>query len=54
MKRIALTLALLPAPALAHDGLHHHPHGIEGGWVLLAACLGAGTCRALARARRRK
>jgi len=43
--RIALPLALLATPALAHDGVHAHPHGIEG-WVvglallaIAAACL---------------
>lgn len=26
----------LAAPALADPGLHHHPHGAEGVWLLLA------------------
>ena len=36
----ALTLGLVfaAAPALAHEGLHHHPHGIEYGWIIAAAC----------------
>jgi hypothetical protein len=38
-----LTLLVLPlfaTPALAHEGLHHHPHGVEFGWVT-AALLGS-------------
>lgn len=30
-------LALMAAPALAHDGLHFHPHGIQFGWLAAAA-----------------
>lgn len=30
-------LILLAAPALAHDGFHPHPHGIEYGWIVAAA-----------------
>ena len=37
MFRILLpALLLLSTPVLAHTGLHHHPHGIELGWVLAA------------------
>lgn len=35
-----LILTLLATPALAHEGLHHHPHGIEVGW-LAAALVGS-------------
>lgn len=37
MKKVAFAVAtmLSAGPALAHTGLHHHPHGIEGAWVLL-------------------
>ena len=28
-----LPLTLLATPALAHDGAHLHPHGVEG-WVI--------------------
>lgn len=39
MSRIlSASLLLLSAPAYAHDGLHHHPHGIEYGWIVAAAC----------------
>ncbi|MFN4129545.1 MAG: hypothetical protein ACK4GC_06990 [Paracoccaceae bacterium] len=35
-------LLMLATPALAHEGLHHyphgHPHGIEYGWIVAAAC----------------
>jgi hypothetical protein len=37
MTRILAPLFVIAAsPALAHDGLHHHPHGIEFGWVMAA------------------
>ena len=37
MSRLTLlVLPLLATPALAHEGLHHHPHGIELGWVSAA------------------
>ncbi|MEY4982897.1 MAG: hypothetical protein RIR62_1163 [Pseudomonadota bacterium] len=29
-------LILSATPALAHDGLHFHPHGIEFGWLVAA------------------
>lgn len=37
MQKITLGLAtlLFALPALADTGLHHHPHGVEGVWVLL-------------------
>ena len=41
MSRILPALAVLPAPALAHEGLHHHPHGAEGVWLALTAALAA-------------
>jgi hypothetical protein len=37
-----MTRALFPAliltasPALAHEGLHFHPHGIQFGWLIAA------------------
>ncbi len=37
MFRILLPAALiLTSPALAHEGVHHHPHGIELGWIVAA------------------
>ncbi|MFZ9950444.1 MAG: hypothetical protein ACO3FX_12750 [Gemmobacter sp.] len=36
MPALAVALALLPLPALAHEVLHHHPHGKEGVWFGLA------------------
>ena len=51
-----LTLLVLPlfaTPALAHDGLHHHPHGIEFGW-LSAAVIGSGVGGGLVYALRRR
>lgn len=29
-------LVLMATPALAHDGFHPHPHGIEYGWIVAA------------------
>lgn len=38
MSRILLiSMTLLPVAALAHEGGHHHPHGIEFGWIIAAA-----------------
>ena len=37
MFRILLPALLIGTPALAHDGLHHHPHGIEHGWIVAGA-----------------
>jgi len=45
MTRILFPALLLSAaPALAHDGLHFHPHGIEHGWMgaALAAVIAVG------------
>jgi hypothetical protein len=42
MNRIIVAAAAMcatAAPALAHDGAHLHPHGLEAGWALLAAAL---------------
>ncbi len=37
MFRITFPAALiLPLAALADEGLHHHPHGIEYGWIAAA------------------
>jgi len=41
MLRIALPiLPLLVTSTFAHEGLHHHPHGVEFGW-LTAALVGS-------------
>ncbi len=29
--------AFIPTEAFAHDGLHHHPHGIDYGWIIACA-----------------
>lgn len=29
-------MMLLSTPAMAHDGLHFHPHGIQFGWLIAA------------------
>jgi hypothetical protein len=56
MSRLTLlVLPLLATPAVAHEGLHHHPHGIEFGWLaaaLIGSVVGGGlVCSVL---RRRK
>ena len=36
--RYAFPLLILASPALAHDGIHAHPHGVEG-WIVGLALL---------------
>ena len=36
VRLLAPALTLFALPALAHDGFHPHPHGIEHGWVVAA------------------
>ena len=36
MSRMLFSFALLATPALADPGLHHHPHGVELGWIAAA------------------
>jgi hypothetical protein len=56
MSRISLAfLPFLATPALAHEGLHHHPHGIEFGWLgvaLLGSIVGGGAVYAVLRWRK--
>ena len=49
LRLAALAPAFCAAPTLvlAHPGLHHHPHGIEGVWGLALLALGAGVAAAL-------
>ncbi len=35
MRSLAFFL-FLTAPAFADEGLHHHPHGVEFGWLVAA------------------
>jgi hypothetical protein len=45
---------LIAGPALAHEGAHLHPHGIDGAWAFLAGTLLGGAAVAmLVRARRK-
>ncbi|MDZ4134922.1 MAG: hypothetical protein U1D06_04910 [Paracoccaceae bacterium] len=37
MRLSAIAIALFPTLAAADAGLHHHPHGIEYGWMIAAA-----------------
>jgi hypothetical protein len=53
MSRILFPALLVGTPVLADPGLHHHPHGIELGWVAVAVISG-GVGFALARLWRRK
>ena len=34
-RMLAAMAALAAGPALAHEGLHLHPHGIDAGWLVL-------------------
>ncbi len=47
----ALTFLMLPDAAIAHDGSHFHPHGIEYGWII-AAAIGVGAGYVLAQWRK--
>ena len=45
---------LIAGPALAHEGAHLHPHGIDGAWAFLAGTLLGGVAvAALIRTRRK-
>lgn len=37
MRIVILGLAFIPSQVFAHDGLHHHPHGIDYGWIIACA-----------------
>jgi len=56
MSRLTLlVLPLLATPALAQEELHHHPHGVEFGWVsaaLLGSIVGGGVVYAALRSRK--
>ncbi len=44
---------LIAAPALAHEGAHLHPHGIDAAWAFLAgSVLGAAAIAVLVRIRK--
>lgn len=36
MSRILFPAIFLATPVLADEGLHHHPHGVESGWIAVA------------------
>lgn len=42
MTRYLLPLLVSATPVLADEGLHHHPHGVESGWIaaVIAGVLG--------------
>jgi hypothetical protein len=52
MKRFAAMMTVLATPALAHDGVHLHPHGIDAVWLVLAALALGGGAAALLRIRK--
>lgn len=48
-----LLMSLVAAPAMAHPGLHHHPHGAESVWLgALLAILAAGVAAMALRGRK--
>lgn len=50
---LATALALAAVPAMAHDGAHMHPHGLESVWLYALVALVASAVTSLAvRARR--
>ena len=52
MKTALSVLLAIPTAALAHDGRHLHPHGIQYGWVIACAvCFIGGMAFARARGR---
>ncbi|MGI1661217.1 hypothetical protein ACRDNQ_03165 [Palleronia sp. KMU-117] len=54
MKALSILAPLFAAaPALAHEGAHLHPHGIDAAWLFLALPV-IGVAAALAVARMRK
>ena len=54
LKRLAtLAPVLFAAPALAHEGAHLHPHGIDAAWLFLALpVIGAAVALAVVRPRK--
>lgn len=49
-----LASTLIAGPALAHEGAHLHPHGIDSAWMFLAGTLLGGVAvAAYVRARRK-
>jgi hypothetical protein len=55
MRPVAILAPIvLAGPALAHEGAHLHPHGIDGAWLFLAGTLLGGIAvAAVVRARRK-
>lgn len=49
---LSAALALFPQALLADEGLHHHPHGIDYGWII-ACAIGVAGGLALAKVRRK-
>jgi hypothetical protein len=41
-RMLAPVLTTLALPALAHDGFHPHPHGIQYGWIITVVAAAAG------------
>ena len=42
VRMLAPVLTTFALPALAHDGLHPHPHGIQYGWIIAVLVAGVG------------
>jgi hypothetical protein len=54
LKPLAILAPLfVAAPALAHEGAHLHPHGIDAAWLFLALpVIGAAVALAVVRSRK--
>ncbi len=53
MKTALFALLTLPGAAVAHEGMHLHPHGIQYGWIIACAvCFVGGVAFARVRGRR--
>jgi hypothetical protein len=48
-RNIMTIMAFVPSAALAHDGFHVHPHGMEYGWII-AVVIGVAVGVVIARA----
>ena len=48
----ALPLTFLAGPALAHEGAHAHPHGIDALWLVVVGALALASVYFMGRGRK--